>query len=505
MKTQVINLESYDDRHSILDKLKWGQADRVILLFPLRNMPLSNKLDLKLIQRHCHTNETKLALVTKNQQIIDVAYELNIPVFPSLRKAQKIAWEYMTRPEKPPTRPEKKRTRQELAALVGHERQPGWSDKKAVRITAFTLSMLALLALAAFLIPGATIEYLPELETQSLTLTLTASPEFTTFNLSGAVPARLVTISVEGRRSLDPSGTISIPAQNASGLIEITNLTDQEITIPAGTIIRTPAPTNPIRFRTSIETTLEATVGAKVAVPIEAENPGENGNLPENTLVQIEGNLSRSLTAINPEPTSGGTTTETTAPTLDDYDQLATELLDALWETALDEARSGQHEQDILLDDQPQSVIIIEETFTPPDPQPSATLDLLLRVDYQILAIRWEDLSAMGNAILDATLSEGYAAQTETLTLTSLTEPVAGEDGQITWEASFSRQIFTTSEEAKAIQAIRGQQIDKAAGTFQTTLDLPYKPEITVFPEWWPLMPFLDFRINTLDILQDNG
>lgn len=504
MKTQVINLESYDDRHSILDKLNWGQADRVILLFPLRGMPLSNKLDLKVIQRHCQTSKTKLALVTKNQQIIDFAYELNIPVFRSLRQAQKIAWEYMTRPEEPPVRPEKKHTRQELAALLKNERQPGWSAQKGVRLTAFALSILALLALAAFLIPGATIEYLPQLETQTLTLTLTASPAYSGFNLSGAVPARLVTISVEGRRSLQPSGTLSIPAQNASGLIEITNLTDQAITLPAGTIIRTADPTSAIRFRTSTEITLEASVGMKVSVPIEAENPGENSNLPAGTLVQLEGNFSRSLTVTNPEATSGGTTTETTAPTLDDYDQLSNELLDALWETALEEAHSGQHEMDILLDDQPQSVTIVEETFTPPDPQPSATLDLLLRVDYEILAIRWEDLSNMGNAILDATLPNGYAAQTETLTLTNLTQPVIGEDGQITWEAVFSRQIFTTRQEAAAVDAIRGQQVAKAANTFQDALSLPYKPEITVFPAWWPLMPFLEFRINTLDILQDN-
>ena len=466
MKTQVINLESYDDRHSILDKLNWGQADRVILLFPLRGMPLSNKLDLKIIHRHCQTNETKLALVTKNQQIIDFAYELNIPVFPSLRKAQKIAWEYMTRPEEPPVRPEKKRTRQELAALVQHERQPGWSDKKAVRLTAFSLSILALLVLAAFLIPGATIEYLPELETQNLTLTLTASPEFTSFNLSGAVPAQLVTISVEGRSSLEPSGTISIPAQNASGLIELTNLTDQELTIPAGTIIRTADTASAIRFRTSTEITLEALSGAKVSVPIEAENPGEDSNLPANTLVQVEGSLSRSLTVNNPEPTTGGTTTQTTAPTAEDFDQLSAELLDALWHTALEEAQSGQNEMDIILDDHPQSVIIVEETFSPPEPQPSSTLDLLLRVDYEILMIESEDLYNMGNAILDATLPPGYGAQTATLTITNLTDPQVNEDATITWEAVLARQIFTTQQEAEAVHAIRGQSISQSSRQF---------------------------------------
>jgi hypothetical protein len=503
VKTQVINLESYDDRHSILDKLKWGQADRVILLFPLRGMPLSNKLDLKIIHRHCQTNETKLAMVTKNQQIKDFAYELNIPVFRSLRQAQKIAWEYMVREEEPAARPEKKFTRQELAEKIQHHRTPGWAQQKSVRITAFVLSILALLVLAAFLVPGAQIEYLPEFETQSLTLTLTASPAFSGFNLSGAVPARMESISVEGRSSLAPSGEMSIPAQNATGLIEITNLTDQPITIPAGTIIRTADPTSTIRFRTSTEVTLEALSGAKISIPIEAENPGENSNLPAETLVLAEGELSRSLTVTNPEPTTGGTTTTTTAPTAEDYDQLSGELLDALWLTALEEAQTVLDENDIILDDQPQSTTIIEETFSPPEPQPSAALDLLLRVEYEILTIRWEDLKDMGNAILDATLPDGYAAQAETLTIQNITPPVLGEDGQITWEAAIERQIFTTRQEAQAVHEIRGQTLNNAAENFQNALSLQQEPKIVVFPDWWPLVPFLDFRIQTIDILQD--
>ena len=55
MKTQVIHLESYDDRHSILDRLNWGQADRIIMIWPLRGTPLDHKLDLKLIHRRCLT------------------------------------------------------------------------------------------------------------------------------------------------------------------------------------------------------------------------------------------------------------------------------------------------------------------------------------------------------------------------------------------------------------------------------------------------------------------
>ncbi|HAY85032.1 MAG TPA: hypothetical protein DCY42_08950, partial [Chloroflexi bacterium] len=62
-----MHLESYDDRHSILDKLNWGQADRVIMVWPVRGIPLDNKLDLKLIHRRCQSAEVSLALVCKKR------------------------------------------------------------------------------------------------------------------------------------------------------------------------------------------------------------------------------------------------------------------------------------------------------------------------------------------------------------------------------------------------------------------------------------------------------
>ena len=500
MKTQILHLESFDDRHSVLDKLNWGQADRVIMIWPVRGIPLDSKLDLKLIHRRCQSSDIKLALVCKKREIVDFASELGIPVFRSLRQAQRVAWEYTLPPHQGIQRPANKRSREELARLIQESAPASWTQTKAFRITAFTISILSVLVLAAFLIPSARIEYRPKFETQTLPLTISASPEYQTYNLSGAIPAHHLTVTVEGRQENEASGQTGIPDNPAKGLIVFTNLTDQEITIPQGTILRTTDPTSPYRFTTLSETTINPESGATTRVPIECTNPGPQGNLPENSLVVIEGDLSRSLTATNPEPTSGGDERLSRSPTLDDYQTLSEDLLASLWQTALDEADLILEEKDIILDTEPRTAVILEETFTPPEPEPSSTVSLLLRVEYQILYLKWSDLQTMGNAILDVTLPDGYSAQSQTIKVDSVNSPEIGDSEQVVWEVEISRQVFTIQSLPKTIDRILGHTPEKAAQIFQTEMELSNRPTITLFPEWWPLIPLSEVKIETVTL-----
>jgi hypothetical protein len=500
VKTQILHLESFDDRHSVLDKLNWGQADRVIMIWPVRGVPLASKLDLKLIHRRCQSSEMKLALVCKKREVVDFASELGIPVFRSLRQAQRVAWEYTLPPHQEIRRPANKRSREELARLIQDSSPPAWTQTKAFRITAFIISIVSVLVLAAFLIPGARIEYLPKFETQTLPLTISANQEYQTYNLSGAIPAHLLTITVEGRREREPSGQTGIPDNPAKGLIVFSNLTDQEITIPQGTIIRTTDPNSPYRFTTLSETTINPESGATTRVPIECTNPGPQGNLPENSLVVIEGDLSRSLTATNPEPTTGGDERLSRSPTLDDYQTLSEDLLASLWQTALDEAALLLEEKDIIVDTEPRTAVILEETFTPQEPEPSSTLSLLLRVEYEILYLKWNEIQTMGNAILDVTLPDGYSAQPQTIQIESVTPPEVGDTEQVVWEVEISRKIFTIQALPQTIDQILGRTPEKATQIFKKEMGLSQGPTISLFPEWWPLIPLSELRIETVTL-----
>lgn len=503
MKTQVLNLESYDDRHSVLDKLKWSQSDRVIMIWPVRGTPLENKLDLKLIHRRCQRTDVKLAIVCKKRSILDFASELGIPVFRSLRQAQKLPWEYTLEPQPEVQTPTKKYNREELVELIEKSSPPVWMTNQKVRFAAFVISLVSVIVLAAFVIPGARIEYLPPVKTQSLTLELTASPQYQTFNLSGTIPAHYLTVTVEGRGETEATGQTGIPENPATGIIVFTNLTNQEVTIPRGTVVRTAGADSVVRFTTSTDASLGPEAGSTVNVPIEATNPGPQGNLSADSLVIIEGDLSRSLTATNPERTSGGNQRFSLAPAQEDYQELSEELLTSLWQTALEEAQSTLDEQDILLDSTPRSAAILEESFSPEEPQPSSTLSLILRVEYEILYLDWGELQAMGNAILDVTLPTGFNAQNESFQFTQISAPQIDDQDQVSWEVQLSRQIFTVNELPRTIKQILGRSPEKAGAILETELDLSAKPKISLFPEWWPIVPLLEVRIEAVDLHQD--
>jgi len=503
VKTQIVHLESFDDRYSVLDKLNWGQADRVIITWPLRGTPLESKLDLKLIHRRCQAADIKLALVCKKRQILDFAFELGIPVFRSLRQAQRVPWEYSLPLNQERQRPEGKHTRQELAQLVRGTPPSSWTQSTPARISAVVVSILSVLVMVTFLVPGARVSYLPPFETQKLPLSISANPEYPAFNLSGAIPAHRLTVTVEGRGEIDSSGETGIPDNQATGIVIFTNLTNREITIPAGTVVRTADSNAPIRFSTTTETTLIAESGATTNVPIEAANPGPQGNLPASSLVIIEGDLARSLTATNPERTTGGTQRLSPSPTLEDYQTLSEDLLGSLWQTALDEAASTLEDKDVILDTSPRKVVILEENFSPAEPQPSASLSLILRVEYEILYLDWTELQAMGNAILDVSLSPGFNAQPETFEIASRSQPEIDDAEQVTWEVELSRQIFTVEKLPQAVKQIRGQSLEEAEKILQSEMDLSSRPVISIFPEWWPILPFLEIRIQTIDLHQD--
>ena len=87
MKTQVIQLEPYDDVISIRDKMSWAKTDRILLVIPRRSKILARILDIRLLQRHAELVGARLAIVTRNVHLRLIAQELEIPVFSKLSLA----------------------------------------------------------------------------------------------------------------------------------------------------------------------------------------------------------------------------------------------------------------------------------------------------------------------------------------------------------------------------------------------------------------------------------
>ena len=184
----------------------------------------------------------QLGVVTRQENVMAYAQELGIPVFRSSKEAQRARWR---RPRglarrldwrkrgRPYVTPEA--LREQRAALKAVKVQPLW-----VRLGAFTLGALSVLALMAFFLPSAKVRLAPALRQQELTLDVWADPNIPVANPSGGLPAREVSVVVEGSEQVPSSGTTRLPGRTADGMVVFTNLTAGSVDIPAETVVVDP-------------------------------------------------------------------------------------------------------------------------------------------------------------------------------------------------------------------------------------------------------------------------
>ena len=215
-----------------------------------------------------------------------------------------------------------------------HPSLPHWLSSPLTRVAAFALSILALLSIAAVILPGAEITLTPQSQVQQITLDVRIDPNIDTINLSGAIPSRTVDIVLDGEQDIASEGFSSVPDQAAKVDILIANLTDQAFSIPAGTVIRT-AGDQPMRFSISQYGQVPAGVGQTISLPAQALLPGVDGNIPAESLTIIEGSLGTRLTATNPMPASGGSNRRTLAPLANQRKQLYQQLVEHTASTSI--------------------------------------------------------------------------------------------------------------------------------------------------------------------------
>jgi hypothetical protein len=504
VKTQIIQLEPHDDVISTRDKMGWGKAGRILLVWPERGQVLSRSLDLVLLQRHSATLGVQLALVTTDPQVHQEAAALGIPVFKKLRQARAAVW----RAPRAVRRSQAWRSAQlrEGRSFVPpadlraeHPATAPRSWPLVARIVIFVAAILALLVVAGVLLPGARVTLTPTTRTQEVTIQVRADPNARRVNLTGVIPARPLSASVAGSDQIELSGNIAVPYQPAIGRLVFTNLTDQSVEIPAGAVVRNLS--DPVvRFATTQAGTLSPGPGTQITLTATAQVPGASGNLPTGSLKAIEGALGLQLTAHNPAPTHGGVDLQSAAPTQGDYQELSQRLSESLRQSALKDMQSQLPTGDLLFEGTLEQKRTLEETFQPPDIQPANTLHLNQRLEFQALSASGKDLLDLGQGALNANLPEGYLPVPASLEVQPITAPVVGSDGIVHWKVRATQKLQPRLSSSQVTRLVHGLPPGEAARRLTSSLSLASPPQISLWPSWWLRMPFLPFRIQVVSL-----
>jgi len=496
MKTQLIQLDPYDDVISVRDKMGWSQTSRILLIWPEQGKILSRSLDLVLLQRHSASLGAQLALVTTDPQVREIAPTLGLPVFRNTRQAQKTHWRgKRRRRERLPrftTPPDLSALRQQIHSAKGN-----WQEQSAARFGLFGISVLAILALAWILLPSARITILPRTRQQSVILPVTASLRFTSVNLVGSLPAETLSVIVEGRDSLLATGSMQIPADSAVSAVLFTNLTEHSINIPVGLIVST-LDANPIRFTTTSAGRLREGPGRTLTLSATALVPGEVGNLPSGSLVAVEGEYGLSLAATNPYPSRGGSDAPSPAPSQSDRTRLFDNLVTSLYKTALTDLQDSLPEGGYMITTTLELSEVLEETFTPEIGLPGDQVDLTLRLEFTTQYISEANLQSLVIPLMDGSLPEGYVPLPETLSVTHTLPSTPNRDGIVNWTLTADRQVQAEIAPSEVIQLAVGQPSATIIHRLAAILPLESLPELALTPSWWPRLPFLSFRIEVV-------
>jgi hypothetical protein len=508
VKTQIVQLELHDDYISVRDRMGWGQTTRILLVWPHRGAILRRRLDLTLVKRHSAALGSQLALVTRDREIRYQADLLNIPVYKSVREAEQSLWRHPRKRKKSaglkriPSREDRKtHTKPDLTSMrdQAHPNPPAWLMHPAVRILIFTLGVLSMFVVAAVFIPSAEIFVIPATKTETIIIDVVANPDQKTVDLSGAVPAHIKSVEVAGSGNTPATGETKIPRQTAKGNVSFVNLTEDEITIPTGTVVSTEGE-HPIRFSTTRSVVVPVGATGKTA-PIEAILPGADGNISAENIVAIEGTLGLNLSVINQRRTSGGSNFPAVTPSEDDYQLLYNQLLDSLQDDALVEFQNLASPNHILLSSIPVEQRIIEESFFPEPGKPADFLELEVRAEYKFHYASEDDLFHLGRIVLDRHATGDYTPRPETLQVKQLTEPILQPNGSATWRMQASWQLGANLDETKAVANILGLEPEQALRKLNENTSIEEGTIIKITPEWWPRLPMVPFRINLINKL----
>jgi hypothetical protein len=357
------------------------------------------------------------------------------------------------------------------------------------------LSVLAVSTLLAFVVPVASVTLVPAQEPIAARVPVTARSDLEEAELSrNLVPARRVGQRVESDGTTAATGSRLAPAEPAGGLVVFTNRRPDSLEISAGTIVATSTGAN-VRFETLEPALLPGGIGQQVTVPVQALEPGVEGNVRAFSINTVEGSLALSVNVLNPEPMAGGTAQDVAVVTQGDKDRLRNEVLQQVTQDAYG-ALGELLEEGEFVPPETVGTLIVAETYDRFTDEEAEEVSLRLRLLATALAV------------------DGSSA--EEIALRALGERIPRRGRLLTDSVSFSRSGATVLEEedvtviafdmtasgvgvldidpAAVRAAIRGLTPEAAVAQLQDSWRLQSAPHLQLGPEWLlPILSRLDF------------
>lgn len=362
-----------------------------------------------------------------------------------------------------------------------------------MRFAGFSMGILAVFSLAGAFLPRATLVLYPEERTQSVTVPVLAEESTPSVTVAGNIPAHRIETIVEVEESQPVVNEILVPHTRSRGIARFTNLSQEDVNIPSGTVVSTSS-TPPIRFSTLNPVLLSAGEDEFVEVPIQAIRAGSEGNAPVDTIVVVEGQLNPVISVTNPKLISGGTDRRILGPSDLDREQLRNVAVGILKREAERNLRSQISSNDLFLADTLEITAILEERFAPAAGQAGDRLELRMQVQYSVQYIFHDDLMQLAQFSIAPPTDKGFIPSGRPQ-FQLKNKPVTDSSGVTKFELHVSRTLLKDIDELRVYSLVRGVEKDRVVALLDGKFSLRDDSQIQLVPDWWPWMPIVPFNI----------
>jgi hypothetical protein len=316
---------------------------------------------------------------------------------------------------------------------------------------------------------------------------------------SGVVPADLISVDVSAQDTFESTG-VRVERTRATGRVTFQSLdTSRTNTIPKGSIVSTEGG---VQFRTLQSARLPRAAvvpplsinPSTASVAVEAVRNGTPGNVPANAITVVPRAEDPSITQVrNPDPTSGGSSTEFPQVEQEDVDKAIEALQEQLAASFQDELRDPSIA--------PPDTTIFEDTAVLGGATPSVdpaelvgqeleSFELGLTSTGTVVAVDPSPVESIAQTRLESFVSPGYQLVDGSVRIDPGAPVIEGQTVRFPVTVEASQVQIPDAADLKRL--ILGKPFDEARSILAPFGDV----ELRLWPDWVTSVPTLDARVD---------
>lgn len=488
MKTQVIHIENFDNLPSLLDKIKQAEAFRLLLVDNPHLFFLCREANIVILLRSCHGQGIQLGFVSKRTELSAICADYGISVFEDLTSAQYEDW----RENQLPTLT--RREPRNIQKPAGSKQNSQGLGGALLRWTVFIAALLAVLFLAAALLPSAAIIIQKAALPETVSYPLKFNSDAASVSVTSGIPTVALDRSVDVVLSQVVTETTLVPRGYAEGEVVFTNLSDTTGVIPAGTIVST-TDTPPLSFKTNDEITLDGRQGAQMAATVTAVGPGEAWNVAAGSIRVVQALLPFQVQVENSAALSGGSSDMSGIASPADRNALHANAIRTVQEEIVQQIENEMDDTYILLPQTYQLAEIVQESYYPEVGEPGDTLTIQMTATGTVQALRFADVLSYFEQIAQLDLQGGSSMTPVVHSIKvecDTTGGIADDNCMVTGERLISRKIDPSIVRQLVIGKTPQAAVDSVRRYYPDVLDV----QLSTKPDGWFILPLAPFRIS---------